>query len=657
MVAAGLRFHLLGAQSLWNDEGSSYVQATRSLSDIAIHAARDIHPPGYYWLLSIWRTLTGDSEFALRSLSVFVSVLSVALTFALGKRLYNSAAGLLAAAFVTVNTFSIFYAQEARMYALLTLWGAAAMWAFLLFTQRPTPRRTLALAILNAAGLWTQYAYPFVMLTQGVLFVVWLIGEKTHRRGAEGQGNRGKTYHKGTKGQGYKENTLFFEWKSLIFYIAANVLTIALFAAWLPNALHQITSWPNTGEGAPYEQALSVIAGWLTFGLTYAVGGQTSWIAVAWFVLLFGLLIPRNDRRAGTRWALLVPVVWAVVSVGLFIAMGLFREGNLKLLLPAQIAVALWLARGIWVLATWDVGDARRSAAVRYAPRLAAIAGAFGLLVNMGADLNALYHDADFQRDDYRAIVSAITADATSNSAIVLDAPNQEEVFRYYYSADYPVYTLPPGLGGDDDETRAAVRQIIADYERVFVVFWGEAERDPNRVVETTLDAEAYEAGNTWYGDVRLARYVSPAELTETVEAGARFGDSIVLERYALSATTLAAGDVLQLRLDWHTDEALDTRYKVFVQLLAPDGLLAAQRDSEPGGGLALTTTWPAVDLILDRHALTIPHDLPASPHYSLIVGLYNLDDPQARLSVGDSDYLELAEIEIRADNQSTATQ
>src|SRR5688500_10570992 len=64
LLAAALRFHLLGAQSFWNDEGNSYVQATRSFADIAANAARDIHPPGYYWLLAAWRSVAGDSEFA-----------------------------------------------------------------------------------------------------------------------------------------------------------------------------------------------------------------------------------------------------------------------------------------------------------------------------------------------------------------------------------------------------------------------------------------------------------------------------------------------------------------------------------------------------------------------------------------------------------------
>ena len=169
LLAAGLRFHNLGVQSFWNDEGNSYVQATRSFAEIAATAARDIHPPGYYWLLAIWRVLVGESEFALRALSAFASVISVAFAYAVGRRLYGGLAGLTAALLTAINTFSLYYAQETRMYALLALWGAAGFWALIRFCERPTGRRALVLGVINAAGLWTQYAYPFLMLAQGVI--------------------------------------------------------------------------------------------------------------------------------------------------------------------------------------------------------------------------------------------------------------------------------------------------------------------------------------------------------------------------------------------------------------------------------------------------------------------------------------------------------
>ena len=46
-----------------------------------LRTARDIHPPLYYWLLHLWIRLTGSSEFAIRSLSVFAGLVTAALVW------------------------------------------------------------------------------------------------------------------------------------------------------------------------------------------------------------------------------------------------------------------------------------------------------------------------------------------------------------------------------------------------------------------------------------------------------------------------------------------------------------------------------------------------------------------------------------------------
>ncbi|MBZ0299840.1 MAG: DUF4832 domain-containing protein, partial [Anaerolineae bacterium] len=189
--------------------------------------------------------------------------------------------------------------------------------------------------------------------------------------------------------------------------------------------------------------------------------------------------------------------------------------------------------------------------------------------------------------------------------------------------------------------------RIIDAYARAFVVYWGEAERDPQRIVETTLNTRTFEAASQWYGDVRLVRYVMPVEPQIEQTSGAQFGDSIRLERYALSSDAILPGDALQVRLDWVTEAPLEQRYKVFVQLLDEAGQLVVQHDSEPGGGQALTSTWQPGVTVSDQHALIIPDDL-SPAHYTLILGLYAVDNAQQRLRAGDSDYLTLSEITVR---------
>lgn len=619
LIAAGLRFHWLGAQSLWNDEGSAYVQATRSFAAIAENAARDIHPPLYYWMLAMWRGLVGESEFGLRSLSALASLLSVGFTIALGRRLYGMWAGMIAGALVALNTFSIYYAQEARMYAVLALFSVAAMWALVGFTQAQSRRAQMrwgaALALLNAAGLWTQYVYPSVMLAQGALMLLWLAWHIRER-------------------QAWRD--------ALVIYIIANLITIALFLPWLPAAWTQITTWPNTGDETPIGEAIAQLMGWLTVGISYPYSGTGVPVLM---ILVFALMLIPRERDGLTWWRLLVPVLWTLIMVGLFLSMGLFRDANLKFLLPAQIAYALWLARGLWAL--WHIVSRRTGVIFRAAPRLAAIAGGAVLMVALIGAVPPLYTVADYQRDNYRAIVQAIEADPRPDKAVILNAPGQSEVFEYYARGRFDTHLLPIGMTVEEAPTRAEIARVLAANSRIYAVMWGTDERDPAGVVEDALNAGAFPIDDRWFGSVRLVRYVTPLQGGESVRVGARFGDSITLESYTLSSDSAAVGDALQLRLEWSTDAPLDRRYKVFVQLLNPDGTLAAQRDSEPAANRQPTSTWRVGETVSDNHALLIPDTLVPSAGYSLIIGLYDADNPAARLPVKNGDFLEIGAITI----------
>ncbi|MCK6577312.1 MAG: glycosyltransferase family 39 protein [Anaerolineae bacterium] len=636
LCAAALRFSQIGAQSLWHDEGNSYVQAMRGLGEIAFHAGRDIHPPGYYWLLAGWRLLAGESEMALRLPSAFASLLTAAFAAALGRRLFGAVAGLSAAVIVGVSTFSIYYAQEARMYALLALWTAAGFWALAEFLRQPSARRALLLAAINTAGLYTQYALPLFMIAQGIVASAALI-------------RRAGSVSADTERQERRAQIT-----SVVWYAAANLLTIALFLPWLPTAWAQIATWPRAADPVPALQAFADLSRTLILGIVPTSNAP----AIAVILMLFGAIA--LPARPAWRW--LLPIAWTLLPVVLFIGFGLYQPDDRKLMLPAQIGAALWIGRGVWVLWTGQAVTVRsrlRALTGRSAQgpalgstgvilgglRLAAALSLLWMVTALSEGLGALRTEPAFQRADYRGAAAQISTLARPGDAVILDAPNQAEVFGYYFDDSAPVIPLPAGLSADDDATRRAVEQIIGERSRIFAVFWGEDERDPNRIVEKTLDAGAFEMRDTWYGDVRLVQYVTPAELTVALEVDARFGDAIWLEDAALNGWAFVQGDALQVELRWRTDTALDERYKVFVQLLNPDGTLAAQRDSEPGGGLALTTTWTPGEIVSDRHAL----ELPAEPgQYTLIIGLYAIDDASARLVVNGGDSISLGIIDVR---------
>ncbi|MBX3063361.1 MAG: glycosyltransferase family 39 protein [Anaerolineae bacterium] len=609
LLAAYLRLHNLEVQSLWNDEGNSLRLAERSAPDLIAATNRDIHPPGYYLALKGWYALTGDSELALRSLSALMSILAVACVYALGKHLFAPGVGVMSALLTAVNTFSIYYAQEARMYAQLQLVAAASMLAFILWLKHPTWLRACVLALINAAGLYTQYVFPFVMIVQGILFLL--------RR----------------------------DFKRLRLFNALNALTLLLFLPQLSTAWTQVVGWPRTGQPVAVGDGLLTILQWLTFGNTAV--NISAWIYIVAIILALAGLLPDwlPDQSLSSRWRRLLPLLWLIIAIAPFFALGLFREANLKFLLPAQIAVALLVGRGLWWL--WSIGSPNLFLFSESWPRFVAlIALWYGGMVQLKT-VNALYSNPHFFRADYRQMARIVDTASRDGDAVILDAPNQEEVFRHYYQGEVPIYPLPTGLGGDDATTKTQLEQVINTHSRIYVLYWGEMERDPNRVVEKTLTEHAVEVSSAWYADVRFVIYaVPPSTLSPLPFQPTKFGNAISLLSIDSSPTTLHPGDVLALNLHWQTDQKLDKRYKVFLHLLDANGIIVQQRDGEPGNNMALTTTWTPNVPVDDPQGLLIPQTLPDGD-YRLIVGLYDLDNSLDRLPVNGSDILLLTTITV----------
>src|SRR2546425_3307417 len=120
LLAAGLGFLRLGAKSGWLDEAESVAHARLGVRSL-LHVldGGDPNMGLYYVLLHFWIRIFGESESAVRGLSVLFGVLAVPAIYLVGARLFGRAAGLVAALLLAVNAFFIQYAQEARSYSLV----------------------------------------------------------------------------------------------------------------------------------------------------------------------------------------------------------------------------------------------------------------------------------------------------------------------------------------------------------------------------------------------------------------------------------------------------------------------------------------------------------------------------------------------------------
>lgn len=83
------------------------------------------------------------------------------------------------------------------------------------------------------------------------------------------------------------------------------------------------------------------------------------------------------------------------------------------------------------------------------------------------------------------------------------------------------------------------------------------------------------------------------------------------------------AGAALEVALVWRAAMPTVVGYAVSVQLIGPDGRPVAQHDGAPDGGARPTTGWVPGEIVIDRHALAVPADLPPG-RYDLIAAVYH---------------------------------
>ncbi|MBD2563788.1 MULTISPECIES: glycosyltransferase family 39 protein [Nostoc] len=135
IISIFLRFCLLQNQSLWFDEGWSLALSNRTtfqenLAAIVNREAGDKYQPLYYLVLFYWRSAFGDSEFAIRSLSALLGVGSVIAVFFTSLRVYGKKHALWSSMLLAVSSFSVFYSQDARPYALLIFIASLQIYFF-----------------------------------------------------------------------------------------------------------------------------------------------------------------------------------------------------------------------------------------------------------------------------------------------------------------------------------------------------------------------------------------------------------------------------------------------------------------------------------------------------------------------------------------------
>jgi uncharacterized membrane protein len=298
LLGFALRLYLVAESNIWYDEGLAVWAARQSPADIAAWTSADVHPPLYFWLLHGWRLLVGDSEFAVRWLSVAIGLLAVAVTFTLARRLTRDpsaqsvipAIAFVAMAALATSRFHIWWSQEARMYILGSLWVALSLYFTVKLREGITAPRVVGYLLTTIAALYTLYLLAFLLVVEGLY---WLFTLPRSRAALRSVG----------------------AWAVL------QVVTLAAFAPWLLYALPRMNQWSVqvAFDGAQFARLYATL---FTLGISTNIERVSLLMVgvVAALLLGMGLAWQTPPYRRGLllmALAVLIPplVVWLATTL------------------------------------------------------------------------------------------------------------------------------------------------------------------------------------------------------------------------------------------------------------------------------------------------------------------------------------------------------
>jgi sulfur transfer complex TusBCD TusB component (DsrH family) len=570
----------------------------------------------------------GSNEFSLRYLSVLLSILSVPLVVAIGKRFVNSMVGYAAAMLLAVSPYQIYYAQEVRMYSLLGTLALLSSWIYLRWMAIPSTLILVLQAFLYVALAYTHYSGLFVPATHATIAIfAWII---------EGISNNELSCK--------QRAFLRISSKWIVSWVGCGIL-------FMPWVLTNIDLMAENIAGGTSKSILQIVAATLielTFGhhvFAHLDATDQTDATVLHSLTLLSLLIAlcfvlailpqRTSDKPVSVINRLVVIAHALVPYTLLtILVQVTREFVPRYAFPATPWFPIAISAGLW-----------------RAPRT--LRGV-GLVVLLGYHLwgTILYFEhPGLARLDFRTAAMYIANQQQPNDIVLITAPHVVPTVNYYRSSvglKIPELPVPPSIPLDRQETESLLLDVSRRYERVWYLQWQDYFSDPSSLIEHWFDRSAIRiisqpVGSSYSGSLRLSLWLTRPPIltsvpTSSVPVNYSLGEDVRLVGYEIQEIW---PNTLTIDLYWNILKPMAIDYTVFVHLLDDHDRRVAQGDSQPYGGRFPTTRWPVGTIIKDSHQLRLDACIPAGS-YQLDVGLYDLKTMQ-RLGPPESNTVHIA--------------
>lgn len=184
IILVGINLCLKGWNITYNaialDEPFSIFHAQMPVSEIIATLQSGNNPPLYEIILHGWIKIFGIGAFAVRMPSLIFGTLAIVMIYLTGIRFLNRKAAVLASMLLTFSTAHLYYAGEARAYALFMFLFTASVYAVLKYRQENfSIKRSVVTSLWLALMAFTHYFGVFLGLL--LLAIVGLTDEERTR--------------------------------------------------------------------------------------------------------------------------------------------------------------------------------------------------------------------------------------------------------------------------------------------------------------------------------------------------------------------------------------------------------------------------------------------------------------------------------------------
>ena len=645
-----LRVYRLAAQSLWYDEAVSWYLTQMSLPQLTTWTANDIQPPLYYYLLWFWVRLAGTSEYALRFPSVLFATLTLPLLWRLARQLFGTLGAWLALLLAFLSPFHVYYAQEARMYTLLTLLGlmSSSLWLQLIEAlhrgvSAPASRNivwiAIGYAITMVAALYTHYFAVFLLVAHWASWG-WIIVRHA--------------LHHVTSPDGKARGALWSFLGRFRFILIPLAVILLLYIPWLPFLLGRYVQdasyWPGTLSVAEMARRL-----FLTFTLGETVKEAVGVpLAFGWGILLLVCLAiltwaSRNLPGFYRRVALPFVLSWLIVPAA-FILLLAWRvpKFNPRYAILAWPALVLIFAGGLSALLSWRSPWGIEKRALLRSTGVLALGFVLATAIYSLHNWYMPYRDNQFNKADFRITAQVVRERITPDETVLLSSGHMAPAWAYYYGwggwHPLPAIETVDVRAVLDLSVGDQLKHILAHKSGVWLVRWQNEITDPFDVLPLLLSIVGVQDdyGQFWHMELQHYRLSSQMPLSLDLEhivtrpVRALLGDQIRLVglRSTLGACH-ALPDVsgahthpqrcIALALVWQAAARVEADYAVFVHLQDGAGTVLANGDHLPA---LPTSQWPIGRLFPDQLSLELPPEAPEDTYW-LEIGLYDPRRPE----------------------------